>query len=155
MPFKDLQNIFKKSNRTVAILHLVNLVINVLTLLGFIVLAYGIQSGFYQNSNFSHADITQVKNLLHSVTPDIQFNHGINIIFNIAIMSLAFRNQAHFQQKKKLSELPYLLGYSLFFINIFADLMSVGLTLNMLLQLFYLPFYINSRNSGRLLNALN
>lgn len=155
MPIKDLQTIFRKSNRTVAILHLINLVINALVLFGFIVLVYGIRSGFYQASNLPQADISQVEELLQSVTRDVQFNHCINIIFNIAIMSLAFRNQARFNQKGKLSELPYLLGYSLFFINIFADLIATGFTLNMALQLFYLPFYINSRNSARLLNALN
>lgn len=155
MPIKDIQTIFRKSNRTVAILHLINLVLNILALLGLLMLHFGLKSGIYQDSGLSQTDLAYIKEIVHSVTTSVQFNHCVNIIFNIAIMSLAFRNHIRFKRKDNLSELPYMLGYSLFFINIFADLMAVGLNLNMVLQLFYLPLYINSRRSAKLLNALN
>ncbi|MGT2929349.1 hypothetical protein ACVR1G_03770 [Streptococcus dentasini] len=151
IPIQDLKKIFKKSNRPVAVLHLINLVLNSLTLLAYILLMYSLQADLYPKTGYPSA--ADASNALQNLPGNFTFNTLVNIIFNVVIMVLAFRNQAKLRKNQGLSEWPYLLGYTLFAINVLSDWITAGITINLFLQIIYLPFYASSRKAARLLNS--
>ncbi|MFC3931899.1 hypothetical protein ACVR0S_01085 [Streptococcus dentapri] len=150
MPIEELKILFKSSNRTVAILHLINLILNILTIFVYFIVMYGLKSGFYQKTGQFSAQ--SLETITQALSGNFFFNLLINILFNLTIMILAFNNKSKLAQGKELNVFPHQLGYALLIINSLAEFMSGGLSINFFLQLFYLPFYFASLRAARLIN---
>lgn len=150
IPISDLITIFKKSNRTIAIAHLINLILNLILFFTLALSLFLISQDITLDKELEKS----IYDVLGQLPGNYIFNLMVNIVINTIIMILAFINQAKIKNHKLVSDWPYLLGYTLCAINIIFALISGSGLLFILTQLIYLAYYISAHSSGKLLNTL-
>lgn len=153
IPVEKLIDLFKRSNRPIAYLHLFNFFYNLIGLIAIYATIAMLDQGVYP-SNISPS-ASEMRELLSTLPATYGFNTLVNMAFNLVIMISTFANLSRLKKGKRLSDIPYLLGITLSTINVITELINGLSAFNTFMQFIYLSFYLSARNTARLLNVVH